>query len=525
MPIESVHPEYAANIATWMKCRDVCAGEDAIKAAGVKYLPPLGGTTDVLQIGNLQTSEYESYKMRAMFYAATDRTVKGLSGTVMRKDPDITYPDEEDLDDIGGEGVDLTLLAKNCVEQSLTTGRLGLLVDAPAPTSDSPAALATAEPYVCIYFAENIVNWRCEVGSDGEERLALLVLKEAATLVDPADTFKSEVVAQYRDYQFVDGKVRVQVWQPKKKNAQTPGADASKSSEFEIVQTFWPKKMGGKPLDYIPFVFINVTNLEECVEKSPTLDLANVNLSHYRNSADLEHGMHFTALPTAWTAGFNVPDGKLRIGSAVAWNASDPTAKAGYMEFSGAGLGSIREAMAEKVRQMGVLGARMLEEQKKEAEAAETVKMRHAGENSLLSGIAKTVSRGLTQALKWVLDWKNEAGDASVELNKDFGVEGLDAPTLVGLLTALQSNQISFDTWFYNLQRAELIPDDVTAEDERGLIEAGGPSPAPGTALPGGKDVAVDPAAEAKKAELALKQQKKQLDAPPPKPGFPPKAA
>ena len=41
MAVGGTHPDYDASAAEWARARDVLAGEDAVKAAGVKYLPRL----------------------------------------------------------------------------------------------------------------------------------------------------------------------------------------------------------------------------------------------------------------------------------------------------------------------------------------------------------------------------------------------------------------------------------------------------------------------------------------------------
>jgi len=41
MAIDSKHPEYEKRLRQWVKCRDVLEGEDAVKAAGDKYLPKM----------------------------------------------------------------------------------------------------------------------------------------------------------------------------------------------------------------------------------------------------------------------------------------------------------------------------------------------------------------------------------------------------------------------------------------------------------------------------------------------------
>ena len=38
MPANSLHPEYLEMLNAWARARDVFTGEDAVKAAGEKYL-------------------------------------------------------------------------------------------------------------------------------------------------------------------------------------------------------------------------------------------------------------------------------------------------------------------------------------------------------------------------------------------------------------------------------------------------------------------------------------------------------
>src|SRR5206468_661127 len=135
---------------------------------------------------------------------------------------------------------------------------------------------------------------------------------------------------------------------------------------------------------FIPFTFVGATSLSPNVDKPPLLDLVEVNLSHYRSSADLEHGRHYTALPTPWVSGMR-PDSNLRIGAGVAWVLEDPTAKAGMLEFTGQGLQALEKALESKEKQMAVLGARLLEMQPRLQETAEAVRLRHNGDAATLS--------------------------------------------------------------------------------------------------------------------------------------------
>lgn len=71
MPVNTTHAEYEGMAGSWARVRDVLAGEDAVKAAGVKYLPKLDIQED---------EDYDAYKERASFFNATARTLAGYVG-------------------------------------------------------------------------------------------------------------------------------------------------------------------------------------------------------------------------------------------------------------------------------------------------------------------------------------------------------------------------------------------------------------------------------------------------------------
>ena len=113
------------------------------------------------------------------------------------------------------------------------------------------------------------------------------------------------------------------------------------------------------------------------MDKIPLADIIAVNLDHYRLNADYKHGMHFTALPTAWVSGFD-KNSSLRIGSSTAWVAETPGATAGYLEFHGQGLSTFERAMDRDEQLMAVLGTRMLESRKRVGETAAAIELRQS---------------------------------------------------------------------------------------------------------------------------------------------------
>src|SRR5262249_52849144 len=175
-----------------------------------------------------------------------------------------------------------------------------------------------------------------------------------------------------------------------------------------------------------------------------------VNLDHYRLNADYKHGLHFTALPTAWVSGFD-KSATLRIGSSTAWVSETPGATAGFLEFSGQGLTTFERAMDRDERLMAVLGSRLLEDQKRVAETAEAIQLRQTGENSALSAIATSVSESLTQVVRWIFWWNSTeeipeaiaSNDVLVQLNTDFSLKGMSSQDLQAVVAAWLDGTIS----------------------------------------------------------------------------------
>jgi hypothetical protein len=216
-----------------------------------------------------------------------------------------------------------------------------------------------------------------------------------------------------------------------------------------------------------------------------------VNLDHYRLDADYKHGIHFTALSTAWVSGFD-KSATLRIGSSTAWVSETPGATAGFLEFTGQGLSTFERAMDRDERLMAVLGSRLLESQKRVGETAEAIELRQSGENSILSNVATSVSESLTQVLRWAYWWNSaeETPDAVtdavalVELNTDFSTKGLTAQELTAVVKSWQSGALSRDTMHELFRKGEILPDGRTNEEDARLIEAGSPKPGPGSPSP-----------------------------------------
>ena len=485
----SRHPDYKRWTPKFIRQRHVTEGEDAVKEQGTTYLPKLAGqdgpsgTRDPQ--AKVQVLPYDSYKTRATFINATARTQEALSGAILRKDPQVKWP-ENDIDFLETAGRCLesfSELIDIAASEVIGIGRYGHLVD----------ASFDGVPFVCEYFAENITDWELgsingrkvpvrvhlreenEVEIDGHirtrERYRILWLGAPA----PMMTEDGEILDDFglTEVDFQGGPIYYQeIWD----EIETTESAKSGQKEFVKTSTVVPRPEGGGVFNEIPFTFFNGLTTRPKPEKPPLLDVAIINLSLYRNSADLEHGLHFTGLPQAWAAGFDF-SGPVSIGSTTVWVTENSQASAGYLEFSGNGLAAIRETMRDKKKEMAALAAKILEESPTAGgnEAAETLKLRHSGENSILARISKSLSNGLSQTLKYLAMFKRiDPSKVGVTLSRDFGTVGLSPQMLTALLQGVQLGRISPQTLHHNMAKGELLEDNLTYEEEEARILAAG---------------------------------------------------
>ncbi|MGD0538035.1 MAG: DUF4055 domain-containing protein [Verrucomicrobiota bacterium] len=486
MAVDATHGEYDANAGAWSRARDVIAGEDAVRAGRERYLPRLDSQAD---------DEYAAYAGRASFFNATARTADCFVGLIFRRAPLVRLPDEAQgvgaalaafRNDVDMLGTSLFGYAKNIVSEIIAVGRAGTLVDWEGEVED--------RVYATMYRAESILNWRVE-RINGRNIPTLVVLHEpmeaagggtspqgGSTSPQPSPQGgEGDAVEQIRVLRLVAGadagaskrkpySCQVELW---RKAEAKSGQD---KREWVLVETRIPLRRG-KPLPSLPFVFHGPRHSRPAVDKLPLGDMIAVNLDHYRLDADYKHGIHFTALPTAWVSGFD-KTATLRIGSSTAWTTETVGATAGFLEFTGQGLSTFERAMDRDERLMAVLGSRLLEEQKRVGETADAIELRQSGENSVLSSIASSVSESLTQVLRWAFWWNSTEelpdsitdAQALVELNTDFSSSTMSAPEMLAAVKSWQSGALSQDSMQELFRKGEILPDGRTNEEEARLI-------------------------------------------------------
>jgi hypothetical protein len=478
MGVKALHPDYTSFSPKWKRCRDVIAGQDAMHKAGPLYLPKLKDEED---------RDYKARVARSDFFNGTWRTIDALSGMAFRKSPTVDVPSgvESHLDDINMAGMPMHSMAKETVEEVLSVGRFGILVDHPAlPENVTTLSIAAAEklgmrPTLQAYPTESIRNWKY-ARINNAWVLTMVVLGETEAVAK--DEFEDTLEDRYRVLDLAISAVEAQgyVYRQRVFMVNAKGEDV-------LLSEFVPL-MDGRPLDYIPFAIIGAGGRSDAIDEPPLIDLVDKNVAHYQVNSDYRHGLHFTGLPTPYVAGYTNPNPekpeKFYIGSTTAWTFTDPNAKVGFLEFTGQGLEAIEKALDRIERQMAMLGARMIADEGKQAETLGATQIKRAGENSVLSKIVE----GVSEALEWVLgifaQWAGQKGEITYQISREFLPTMMDAQTLTALVGAVQSGNLSKQEFFDLLQRGDVIDGEKTYEEHQEEIDSS-PPPAPAKPKPG----------------------------------------
>lgn len=447
------HPVYAEWSSDWVMIRDFVAGERRVKSKGTKYLPKMTDQSD---------ESYASYKDRAVFFNASRRTIEGLTGLVFRRAPVIDLPTDAQkalapgLDICTLDGQSFNVFAEQVLSELITTGRFGALVD----------RYGTGEPYFAGYRAEEITNWRVEIvnGRRVPTQIVLYEVEEA----EATDGFGYDENYRYRELTLTPEGYQQRVYS-------VGGKD-----EVKRISTATPTRRGDV-FNNIPFVFFNPFDLTATVQRSPILDIVNLNVHHYRASADLSHGRHYTAIPTYYmTAPAGKEDVTYAVGPDRVWML-EPDGQAGILEFNGQGLTYLENATVDIERQMAVMGARLLISSRSAgSEAAEVATQRERYEQATLYSILDTAEEGLTRLLHWWLQWQDvDPSGARVKLNRDFSEAKLSYREALNLVRLWHAGVMPRDAVIEALYEGDVGPTRRSVSEWKELLDKPEQRPTP----------------------------------------------
>lgn len=440
--IDDKHEQYIEFYDQWETCRDFVAGAWRLR----KHDTGNGGGENsyIEKLSPKQSSaEYRKYIKRALYDNVVRRMKNSLMGLVFAKEPIYKVDPAYIETDIDLMETPLNEFAEKVLDEVLTVGRCGVLVDRPPAKEGATVAEAEAgnvRPYAVLYKAEDITNWETA-------RISNRWKASRVVLCQAADRY----LELYLD---ATSLYHAAVWVKPEKG------DWKKESDIIPL-------VAGKAQTEIPFYFFGPYSGTPEVNESPILDIVEIACSRWRTSADLEHARFSCSLPTPYFLGFTDEEASnLALGGLRGIVATSTEAKVGFLEYNGQGTEPLERAMQQKADMMARHGVDLLQD-KADAEATETVKMRIGVQTATLADMANSMSRIMEQMLSFMSRWGGGTGACEFELNTDYSAHGLSAQDLLALVQGVVSGTVSQTVLNERLRKAglEKRTDEEIAED------------------------------------------------------------
>ena len=463
--------EYDEYLQVWDQVDDCVRGAKWVKDKTTEYLP-MPNPDDKSNANKLR---YTAYLIRALYMNATGRTLDAMVGMVFSKPPQIVLPPDLEylLTDADGNNLNLIQHAHATTEEVCSKGRYGILVDFPSVDGGVSVRdkMNGVRPYMASYTAQNIINWRVKKYG-AINKLCLVVLREQQEVLN--GLYQAELSDSYRvlwlDDEGYYNQATFNVLQNSKGKYETSG-------EME----YQPRDANGNRFTEIPFRFIGSKDNDYSIDQPPLYDISEINLSHYRNSADNEESSYIVGQPTLNVFTSKTADeleqcnngSGIRFGSRSA-NVLEQEDRVELIQAKENNLP--KENMKDKEAQMAQLGARLVfSGQQQTAEAA---RINYGAETSQLNTIVSNVNAAYHDCIKWCSMFSNGNPDIEFEfeLNDDFFHEKLTAQEMVAWMNGVQGGLISIDDFINKMRRSGEIADSRTNEDVKDDLETQEPS-------------------------------------------------
>lgn len=463
----------------WTLCEDVMGGTQAIRAKTTQYLP---------QAPLEQQDEYNRRLLRTEFYNGFERTVRGLTGMVFRRNielsDDVPEPLVEDWENIDGGGTHGDVFSRLVFEDGMVDGMAAILVDFPSLPKGAALTLADEKrmglrPYWVHVKAKQIVSARVK-SIFGRVVLTQAVIEEHAMVADGPFGEKDE--CRYRVFRlnttpYETGKGPLTVtWEVWTEQTLQGGAKA-------LLMTGNGTLANQTAIPLVP-VYCG-PRLAPFEVKPPLLDLAYANIAHYQVQSDHRYSLHIASVPILVFKGRDTSGGKQAVGPNVGIDV-DKDGDVKYVEHAGTALEATRNELKDLETRMASLGLAMLQQETRAAETAEAKRIDKAEQDSALAVAARGLQDAIEQALIYHAAYRRVETGGSVLVNREFEELTL-TPQMIQALSSLQiAGQISLDTLWDMLETGNLMPEDFEPEKEKLKLVIGSMMAGAGAGAAGG---------------------------------------
>lgn len=396
-------PWYEAAEAKRALPRALIGGTEAM-LANPEYLPKEPAEEE---------DDYEIRRNRSVLFNAFRRAVCVLAGKPLaRRIVRTSVPPavEPLLDDVDGRGTPLELFCRDWFFRAWVDGECSVLVDFPGELAlPRDANLkqereANLRPYLVLVPADDLIGLR--KSRDGGGRVLDQARIRCATTF-PVGAYGEETAEQVRVF-----------------NRDGSYAAFEKNDDGLPVVV----EEGRFDLSRIPLVTLRLG------DTPPLLDLAYLNLTHFRSSSDQRHILHVARVPLLFGPGFGDEDLVVSPNAFI----SNPNDKADlkYVEIQGGAIAAGASDLASLQEQMAMLSMEMLIPRSTGNVTATARALEFAESSSDAQAAALQLQEAVNDVLELLCEWLGtEVGQGRLSVVTDFGITLGDMQELQVLAT------------------------------------------------------------------------------------------
>lgn len=413
----------------------VCLGTDHLRLNKEVYLP---------QEIREDEDAWEERVKKAVLTPYVLRLIENAAGIVLRRPIEVIGDEywKDFIKDVDGLGSSLNEFAKSYLIDAMRDGHSFTLVDAPPNTSANrtlyDARVTGIRPYFVSYTAPQCYGWR-QASTAPYSPLSQVRLISKAVVPEEMDDYLERTIEQMRV--IYPGRYELH-------------------SEGELIAVERGTYGSGKVKE-IPLVTL-YTNRRGMLMSTPLLiDLAYINLAHFRAQADRLHSIHIAAMQQLILEAHENSD-FLIAGVNYALRL-DPGNKGYYLKTDAAAYLAQKELLEDLEQQMATLGVTKLVGQKMVAESEGAKRLDQAQANSTLALISMELERCLNKMFELAGLYAGKTAPR-VTLDRDFDFSTLLGQDVSVIGTLHKEGQLPTKEFVQILKYGEILPDSVDVD-------------------------------------------------------------
>lgn len=440
--------DHSAMLSQWQLMRAIMGGTEAMRSAGLTYLPKYEGESQI---------SYDNRLARSVLTNYLEDAVRNAVSMPFRKEIVIPESLPEDMSaickDVDMQGNGLDQFARIALEDSTIMGFGFILVDWARNDAENLAQqrqVGADRPYWVFVRADDVIAVYTQIVG-GKEVITHFRYRETTVEID--EEYKEKVVERIRVYKPGE----YEVW-------------AKANNEWAIEDS------GTASIPYVPVVPIWCGRRLGGYRVKPLfMDLAYKQVEHWQSASDQRNILSFARFPMLAVAGAQgAADDELVVGPSRVLTTTDVDGKWYYVEPRGHAIETGRRDLEDLKEEMRILGLQPLMTRTGNITATARA-LDETRVHSAVQVLAMNLEESIEIAMRFTEEWLGRAKEDTevygFKVNRDFGLSIRDTAEVDSLIRSRITGEISRKTFWAELKRRNVLSPDFDPESEDKVLE------------------------------------------------------